>query len=601
MSAERSGGISFVIPVHNGADSIVETVEAIFALRSEHPIEVIAVDDRSEDESATLLSQLATAWPLRVIRGEGRGAAAAINLGIRAARYPLIGQVDQDVVIGADWLRLLPAELDDPAVAAAQGHYTATSSASPIARVNGLDLADRYARIGARRTDHVCTGNSVYRASALHQVGLFDEALGYGYDNDMSYRLLDAGHRLAFSRQARSIHRWPEGLAGYVIQQYGLGYGRLDVVAKHPRRCSGDAVSPAGMMAHAMFMAAAVAGAIAAAVMAMVGGPWQSVALPAAIIVGGLVLERFAVGLGAASKFKDPAGLLFAPLHLIRNVAWVAAIVMWISRRVFARPRDPAHSMRPMIRAASSGRPPGIGIPPPRPVNKILGLIPAHNEAANLRAVVAEMRAAVPALELLVIDDGSDDETSYLLPELGVRWLSFPQRLGIGSAMRAGLRYAYRLGYDAAIRIDGDGQHSGADVESLLRPIAEGRADVVMGSRYADRNESPSSRRILQRVLAACLSLITGARVTDPTSGFCAVGPGAIALLAEHHPTGYPEAELRLFLSRNRIKVIEVPVVARPRLAGTTSLTLGRLAAAGARVLLAMIVVPLRSRVGDSL
>jgi len=85
--------------------------------------------------------------------------------------------------------------------------------------------------------------------------------------------------------------------------------------------------------------------------------------------------------------------------------------------------------------------------------------------------------------------------------------------------------------------------------------------------------------------------------VTDPTSGFCVVGPRAVRVLAEHHPTGYAEPELRLFLSRNALTVVEVPVRARYRLAGSTSLTAGRVTAAVARVVLAMIIVPLRGRV----
>jgi hypothetical protein len=338
-----------------------------------------------------------------------------------------------------------------------------------------------------------------------------------------------------------------------------------------------------------------------AAVVAAAGGPWRSLILVSAMILSALVLERLAVGLGAAARFKESAGLWFVPFHLVRDVAWVAAVVIWSGRRLFARPRDPAQSMRPGLRSDRYGGQASRNIATPRPVRKILGLIPAHNEAENLRAVIAEVRAEVPALDILVIDDGSDDETAELLPQLDVRWLEFPHRLGIGSAVRAGLRYAHRLGYDAAIRVDGDGQHSARDIELLLRPIFEDRADVVLGSRYAARNDKSSGRRVLQRMLAVCLSLLTRARVTDPTSGFCAVGPGALGLLAEHHPTGYPEAELRLFLSRNRLRVIEVPVVARPRFGGTTSLTVGRLAGAGARVLLAMIVVPLRSRVRNPL
>jgi hypothetical protein len=100
--------------------------------------------------------------------------------------------------------------------------------------------------------------------------------------------------------------------------------------------------------------------------------------------------------------------------------------------------------------------------------------------------------------------------------------------------------------------------------------------------------------------LAKLLSTLTGRRVTDPTSGFYALGPRAIRILAEHHPTGYPEPELRLFLKRNALNVVEVGVRPRSRLSGRTSLTTSRLATAAARVALAMVIVPLRRRVREA-
>ena len=229
----------------------------------------------------------------------------------------------------------------------------------------------------------------------------------------------------------------------------------------------------------------------------------------------------------------------------------------------------------------------------------ILCLLPAHNEAANLTAVIGELRACRPDLDLLVVDDGSTDGTARLMEQLGVRWLRFPERMGIGGAMRAGLRYAARLGYDIVVRMDGDGQHRPEDVERLLSPLVQGCADVVLGSRYADADaKGMGAWRLIERLLATCLWALTGKRVTDPTSGFYGLGARAVRVLAEHHPTGYPEPELRLFLSRNALKAIEVPVRGRPRPAGKTSLTPGRVTAAGARVMLAMVIVPLRGRVG---
>lgn len=172
--------------------------------------------------------------------------------------------------------------------------------------------------------------------------------------------------------------------------------------------------------------------------------------------------------------------------------------------------------------------------------------------------------------------------------------------MGVGSAVRAGLRYASRVGYDGVVRLDGDGQHRADDIDRMVAPLSQGRADVVLGSRYTtDAAEQGRSARVFKRTLAACLSKLTGRRVTDPTSGFCALGPRAVRLLADHHPTGYPEPELHLFVSRHELRVVEVPIRSRERLGGRTSLTRWRMVQAAARVALAMVIVPLRNRLGD--
>jgi hypothetical protein len=340
-------GVSVVVPVHNGAAWIRDTLEAIVAQDDGRPMEIIVIDDRSTDESATILRQLSERWALHVLVGEGRGAAAAINQGVRAARFPIVCQIDQDVVVGPGWMHRLTMELEDPAVAAAQGYYVTDRCAGLCARAMSLDLEHRYAAISGRETGHACTGNTAYRADALRRVGLFDETLGYGYDNDLSYRLRAAGYRLTLSREARSIHRWRDGIAGYLVQQYGFGYGRIDLVAKHPRRVGGDSVSPAAMMLHPVLMAAAVALFAIAAIAAAAGGPWRSITIGAASLVGVLGLERLVAAVAAAWRFRTLTPLVFPALHLARDLAWVGAIVMWAARRLSGRPSKPAHSMRP--------------------------------------------------------------------------------------------------------------------------------------------------------------------------------------------------------------------------------------------------------------
>src|SRR4051794_38861631 len=154
--------------------------------------------------------------------------------------------------------------------------------------------------------------------------------------------------------------------------------------------------------------------------------------------------------------------------------------------------------------------------------SRLLALVPAFNEALNLTRVVRELRRTAPALDILVVNDGSTDDTADLLPTLGVDWLALAQRVGVGGAVRAGLRYAAREGYDYVVRVDGDGQHRGCDVGRLLAPVVQGRLDVSIGSRYVGRTfRLPRllwPRRLSQAALAACLTVWTGRRFTDPTS-----------------------------------------------------------------------------------
>jgi glycosyltransferase involved in cell wall biosynthesis len=590
-------GISVVIPVHNGAEWLRDAIDAIAEQARGRRFEILVVDDGSTDRSRAIAEDLGLRWPVRILDGEARGAAAAMNAGIAAAQFPLICQLDQDVVVLEGWLDRLIGAMADPEVAAAQGHYVPAEDATIPARISGCDLAQRYSALGKRGTDHVCTGNTIYRASALHQIGGFDESFGYGYDNDLSYRLRHAGFRLAFVGDARSVHHWSSTIRGYCAQQYGQGYGRLQLVAKHPTRAPGDAVSRWPMMLHAGVMALALATLLLAmAIEAVAHGPVaRALTVSGLALIGMLAMERMIAGVGAARLTGRATPLLFPIFHLLRDVVWVGAMAAWTARRLArVRPR-PTDSMGRGPAAAS----PLVACPPPPvaagPRAPVLILIPAHNESQALPRVIADVREYCASAEILVIDDGSSDDTAEVAEREGVNWIQLPVRMGIGGAMRAGLRYARRRRASVVVRIDGDGQHRAEDVASLIAPVLSGQAEVVLGSRYVPSGEGRrGSVRLVQRLLGFCLSRITGQQVTDPTSGFYALAPKAVRLLCDHHPTGYPEPELRLLLSRCNVRMVETAMRSRSRIAGRTSLTPLRLAGAGARVLLAMLIVPFR-------
>ena len=342
----RPEGVTFIVPVRNGEAWLDATLWAIESQADGRPMEVIAIDDGGADGSARILAEHAARGSVRVIAGRGRGAAAAVNLGLAHARHPIICQVDQDVVPEPGWMTRLIAALDDAGVAAAQGYYVAPRPAGVWARMAGLDLEQRYGRIAGSFVDHVCTGNTAYRADALRGVGGLDERIGYGYDNDLSYRLLAAGHRLVFCRDARAVHRWRDSARGYLRQQYGLAYGRFDVVAKHPRRLTGDDVSGPGMLLHVVGMTVALPAVAVGAVLALAGDAAGTWLLRGGLaILAALLVERTLAGIRAASRFRDAAGLLFPVGHLLRDVAWATALVRWMGRRLMGLPARPEHSM----------------------------------------------------------------------------------------------------------------------------------------------------------------------------------------------------------------------------------------------------------------
>jgi glycosyltransferase involved in cell wall biosynthesis len=225
-------------------------------------------------------------------------------------------------------------------------------------------------------------------------------------------------------------------------------------------------------------------------------------------------------------------------------------------------------------------------------------VVPAYNEADSIRAVVAELRAADPALEIVVVDDGSTDSTAALAAAAGATVLRLPYNLGIGAAVQTGLQYAFEHEFDIAVQVDGDGQHDAAELERLLEPIRAGRADIAVGTRFAGRRTyRPSVARRLGIVLfAGLVSLIVRQRVTDTTSGFRAMNRRGIRLFATDYPHDYPEVEATVLVYRHGLRLVEVPVEMRQRETGRSSITPYRSLYYMGKVTLALFVGLLRPR-----
>lgn len=207
--------------------------------------------------------------------------------------------------------------------------------------------------------------------------------------------------------------------------------------------------------------------------------------------------------------------------------------------------------------------------------NKVLIIIPAYNEAESIAGVISAVKKELPDAGIVVINDGSVDATSSIAKGLGVTVVDLPYNMGIGAAMQTGYRYAALNGYDIAVQVDGDGQHPPDQITYLIRPISEGKADMVIGSRFLEKvGYHPSlARGIGIKIFSTVISLITGQRITDTTSGFRAVNKGAIEFFTRNYPDDYPEVEAIALLYKAGFNIMETAVRMKERTGGRSSIT----------------------------
>ncbi len=227
---------------------------------------------------------------------------------------------------------------------------------------------------------------------------------------------------------------------------------------------------------------------------------------------------------------------------------------------------------------------------------KTLVIIPALNEEDSIAAVVGRVRQQLPYADVLVVNDGSTDNTASVASEAGAIVLQLPYNVGIGASMQTGFLFADMQGYEIAIRSDGDGQHAARDIPMLLAELEKGEADLIIGSRYLEKGGyvASTARRAGSLILANLISGIIRQRMTDPTSGFIVCNRRAIKSCAQVYPHDYPEPESIVILHRAGIRLREVPVKMEARMAGQSSITALRSIYYMIKVILAILIGLLR-------
>jgi glycosyltransferase involved in cell wall biosynthesis len=203
--------------------------------------------------------------------------------------------------------------------------------------------------------------------------------------------------------------------------------------------------------------------------------------------------------------------------------------------------------------------------------DRILIVIPAFNEEEKIQDVVEEIRREVPEAVVLVVNDGSRDQTEARARASGARVLTHPFNMGYGVTLQTGYKYALQYGFDHVLQMDGDGQHDPRYLPLLLQEVRKGGADVVIGSRFMGEGEY---RAGWMRQTGICLfrflaSRLCGQKITDPTSGYQALNRRAVKFCTEDSfPGDYPDADVLVMMHRAGLRIREVPVRMHPNARG---------------------------------
>ena len=207
-------------------------------------------------------------------------------------------------------------------------------------------------------------------------------------------------------------------------------------------------------------------------------------------------------------------------------------------------------------------------------IDNVLVIVPAFNEGLSIEAVILELKQN--NYSVLVVSDGSTDNTAAIARRAGAEVLSLAMNLGVGGALRAGFKFACLKKYEAVVQVDADGQHPISCIKDLINTAEATGAHMVIGSRFLSPDTSMQmgrTRRLMMRVLARSASRATQTQITDATSGFRIISQPLLTEFAISFPLNYlgDTYEAVVAAGRAGYQVIEIPASMAPRLEGKSS------------------------------
>jgi cellulose synthase/poly-beta-1,6-N-acetylglucosamine synthase-like glycosyltransferase len=296
----------------NNEETIEECLQSLLA--QNYPsdnVEIILVDGGSKDKTV----QLAKKYPVKICQTT-LNCPAAYNYAQKIALYPILGFVDSDAKVEADWLKKLVPRIDEPNVGGASGSIDTWNTDNSWARSIGYELKTRYRRIG-KYTKRIATMNLLLKKSVIEEVGGWAEDMPSQYDTEFGYRLASKGYKIAYEPSSVCYHFNRTTLQKFYRQQLQYGKNTLRLYFKHGTLAQGDEITDVGMNIQPIWLLATIT-SLLLGIVPRLHFLWY--------ITSALLLVMFVYYVYSATKiaveFKDNSAMRLILLYYVRSIAW---------------------------------------------------------------------------------------------------------------------------------------------------------------------------------------------------------------------------------------------------------------------------------------
>ena len=322
MAEPATPHVSIIVAAYNSQDTIEECLKSILA--QNYPkdfFEVIVMDGGSKDATVKLAQQ----FPIKVVSIR-LNAPAAYNYAMKIAAHPVLGFIDADAKVEAEWLNKLAPHLSEPQVAGVSGSIETWNAENPWARSIGYELKNRYKRIG-KFTGRIATMNLLLKKAVNEEAGGWDEKLPSQYDTDLGFRISAKGYKIAYEPSAVCYHFNRPTLRAYYRQQLQYGKNTLKLYFKHGHLARGDEITDVGMNIQPVLLLVVVTSFLLGII---------SLLRPLWIVSGVVLLAIFVYFVYSAAKisakFHDWSAMRLVVLYFVRSAAWFVGAVITTAR-----------------------------------------------------------------------------------------------------------------------------------------------------------------------------------------------------------------------------------------------------------------------------